>query len=250
MVAKPDRHVYRTNRNGAIGDYAAFRVKPLTIDEIVDAALARDADGPRERSSRVIASDGDFLLRRYVLGSDEISRDFQALGQNWFVDPRTPPLDIFVCGLDEVQDVCRARRIDAVVSLLDPGSRLNRLGAIKGLRLLEISCLDIHDRDDPHAPRMNQAREILRFADSLPAGSRLLVHCFAGVSRSTAVAHALLARQSDPEAAAERLAEIRPGANPNRLLVENFDRLCGWRGRLSDAACRLPVRNADTFEPF
>lgn len=158
------------------------------------------------------------------------------------------PLDILVCGLDEVQDICHAQKIDAIISILDPGMRLNPLGAVKGARLLAISCLDIHDRDDPHAPRMDQAREILCFADSVSAGSRLLVHCFAGVSRSTAVALALLARQSDPDAAAERLAEIRPGANPNRLIAEHFDRLCGWEGRLFTAACRFPYTREK--EPF
>lgn len=87
MVVKSDRPVFQTNRHGAIGDYAAFSVKPSTLDELVAAALSRDAKAINERSSTVVAKEGDFLLRRYVLGSDEISRDFQALDQRWFVAP-------------------------------------------------------------------------------------------------------------------------------------------------------------------
>jgi predicted protein tyrosine phosphatase len=65
----------------------------------------------------------------------------------------------------------------------------------------------------------------------------LLVHCFAGVSRSTAAAVALMSqrnpgREADIFAA---LADIRPQAWPNTVLVAHADRLLGRGGALVEA---------------
>src|SRR3546814_8670076 len=72
------------------------------------------------------------------------------------------------------------------------------------------------------------------------AGSQvrhLLVHCYAGVSRSTAAAIGLMSqrnpgREADIFAA---LADIRPRAWPNTVLVGHADRLLGRGGALVEA---------------
>lgn len=95
-------------------------------------------------------------------------------------------------------------------------------------------CLDIVGTDGLEeselnkAPRPEYLEEIFRFADSVP-GQPLLVHCWAGVSRSTAVALALIVRAihaddcSEDEMmneACEMLLAIRPQAAPNPLVLE------------------------------
>lgn len=95
-------------------------------------------------------------------------------------------------------------------------------------------CLDVVGTDGLeaneliHATRSEHLKEIFRFADSAP-GQPLLVHCWAGVSRSTAVALALIVRAmhgdgcSEDEMvneASEILLAIRPQAAPNPLVLE------------------------------
>ena len=76
-------------------------------------------------------------------------------------------------------------------------------------------------------PRSEHIQAVFRFADSLPE-EPLLVPCWAGVSRSTAVALALIVRgmyldgysqEEIIEQAPELLLGIRPQAAPNPLIL-------------------------------
>ncbi|MCU0776148.1 MAG: hypothetical protein MUF86_00575 [Akkermansiaceae bacterium] len=97
-----------------------------------------------------------------------------------------------------------------------------------------------------HAPRAEHLDEVFRFADSMP-GEPLLVHCWAGVSRSTAVALVLIVRAMHFDGytedeivseACEILLEIRPQAAPNPLVLEiGLSRFMD-----ADSANRLMVR--------
>jgi predicted protein tyrosine phosphatase len=113
-------------------------------------------------------------------------------------------------------------------------------------------CLDVVGTDGMdeselvHAPREKHLDEVFQFADSVP-GQPLLVHCWAGVSRSTGVALALLVRAmhldgySEDEIvnkACEILLEIRPQAAPNPMVLEiGLSRFMD-----ADSAKRLMVR--------
>ena len=69
-----------------------------------------------------------------------------------------------------------------------------------------------------------------------PASGALLVHCYAGISRSTAVAmiaHHL--KTGDPLRAATALRAAAPHAAPNRHIIALADRLLGCNGALIDA---------------
>ncbi len=77
-------------------------------------------------------------------------------------------------------------------------------------------------------PRPEHVQGVFRFADSV-AGEPILVHCWAGVSRSTAVALALIAREMHADGfrleeirkqAPEILLSIRRQAAPNPLILE------------------------------
>jgi predicted protein tyrosine phosphatase len=68
-------------------------------------------------------------------------------------------------------------------------------------------------------------------------GSRaeVLIHCEAGVSRSTAAAlimYTCLLGQGSEREAMDRVLSQRPIANPNRRMVELADKLLGREGRL------------------
>jgi predicted protein tyrosine phosphatase len=107
-------------------------------------------------------------------------------------------------------------------------------------RYHEVICEDREevDPDVPsRPPRVEDVVGILRFVDAHP-GEPVMVHCLAGLSRSTAVALALIVRgmiekggdATKPQLLVERavdlLLQIRPKARPNvlflRLCLEQF----------------------------
>src|SRR5262249_45127474 len=96
------------------------------------------------------------------------------------------------------------------------------------------------DAGDPNGPEGHHAAAIIDFADRAVTASRqqetrLLVHCHAGISRSTASAYIALVRERGLDHAAEAFAEmlrITEQPWPNRSLVDLADRLLAANGRL------------------
>lgn len=119
-----------------------------------------------------------------------------------------------------------------VVSIREPSRPIPN--AIGFREIHTMLCFDIVGTDGMdeneliHAPRAEHLAKVFHFADRVP-GEPLLVHCWAGVSRSTAVALTLIARAmhlhgySEDEMvnqACEILLEIRPQAAPNPLVLK------------------------------
>jgi predicted protein tyrosine phosphatase len=149
-------------------------------------------------------------------------------------------MDVTICGLDEL-GLHRRAGVTHVLSILDPGWP----------EPVEFDLWDRHDRlmlrfydviDDgaPHPPGSDHVAAILRFGLGLPKDRpvRLLVHCHAGVSRSTASAILLMAQRDparDPNEIVDEVARQRPQAWPNLRIVEIGDRLLGRGGALVEA---------------
>lgn len=89
----------------------------------------------------------------------------------------------------------------------------------------------------------DDVRRIIQLADELRSeGGTLLIHCEAGVSRSTATALIMYAHWLGPgreDEAMERVITQRPFAMPNRRMVALADRLLGLDGRLLQARDEL-----------
>jgi len=87
-------------------------------------------------------------------------------------------------------------------------------------------------------------QEIIRLAEDLRSSTgRVLIHCEAGVSRSTAAALIMYACWLGPgneREAMRRVLAQRPIAIPNRRMVELADKLLDRGGRLIDC-CANPV---------
>jgi predicted protein tyrosine phosphatase len=80
---------------------------------------------------------------------------------------------------------------------------------------------------------------IIRLAEGLRSDTgRVLIHCEAGVSRSSAAALIMYACWLGPgreQEAMERVLSQRPVAIPNRRMIELADKLLGRGGRLVEA---------------
>lgn len=89
-------------------------------------------------------------------------------------------------------------------------------------------------------PSAGHAQGIIDFGRQLPRNARVLVHCGAGISRSTAAAF-ILASQAKPRdewGAFQLIKVLRPQAQPNPLLVRFADKLLGAEGRMTECLRR------------
>ncbi|WP_235063038.1 hypothetical protein [Paramagnetospirillum caucaseum] len=80
-------------------------------------------------------------------------------------------------------------------------------------------------------PNLDHAQAILAFGREIPRGGRLLIHCWAGVSRSTASAIMLICQHhgGNERHAIQLVRALRPQAQPNRMLLGFADRILGTR---------------------
>src|SRR5215469_13190440 len=142
--------------------------------------------------------------------------------------PADTPFLITVCGLEELAGHAE-RQISHVLSILDPEQpEPEAFGAYGEHARLELKFHDvIEDAPGLQAPRPEQIAEILAFGCDLlrdPENLRhLLVHCHAGISRSTASMTLLLA-QAQPQLSASgilaQVVHIRSKAWPNLRILE------------------------------
>jgi predicted protein tyrosine phosphatase len=94
---------------------------------------------------------------------------------------------------------------------------------------------DVDDPTLPDAPTLRQIKRILDFTEQIPAKARVLVHCRAGVSRSTATAYAILCQHSPPGSEIENLLHVetlRDLVMPNRLIIRLADNLLKREGKM------------------
>lgn len=148
---------------------------------------------------------------------------------------------IAVCGVSELPATLQAGYTHIVSIRGSVGVRQREIEEV-----LENGCpgalIHVCEFDDVEAaqehakePSIEDIREILAFASLLEENSAILVHCAAGISRSAAVACAILCQSRRPGDEGECLAylgRIRPQAVPNRLIVKLADGILGREGAM------------------
>ena len=150
-----------------------------------------------------------------------------------------------ICGIPELAEH-GAAGVTHVLSILDPDTPdPPAFEAFAPHRRLALRFHDIIEtRPDCVAPQKADVERLLAFGRELTDLSRshLLIHCHAGVSRSTASA-ALILMQARPERPArealEAVSQIRPRAWPNLRILEFGDALLGRNGEIVAAAAAI-----------
>ena len=154
-----------------------------------------------------------------------------------------PHLRLTICGIDEL-DSHSTGGVTHILSILDPGYPEPR--AFAGYDPHHRLTLRFHDIIGPwpgwEAPERSHVEQLVAFGEALDSAgerlSHLLVHCHAGISRSTAAMATLLARHTpvgDEPGIFARVREIRPIAWPNSRMVSFADEILGRGGRLTAA---------------
>jgi predicted protein tyrosine phosphatase len=101
---------------------------------------------------------------------------------------------------------------------------------------LKVQVDDITEHMDGFlAPNDRHIEQVLNFVRNWDRGAPLVVHCYAGISRSTASAFAaacMLNPQRDEISIARQIRAASPIAAPNRLIVSLADKALGRDGRM------------------
>jgi predicted protein tyrosine phosphatase len=154
-----------------------------------------------------------------------------------------------VCGLDEL-DRHSERGVTHVLSILDPG--WPEPEAFEDFDPHFRATLRFHDAIEPDPgvvlPQKSDVDSILAFARDAGDVRHLLIHCHAGISRSTAAMLMILAQahpHESEDAVVDRLLEIRPQAWPNSRMIAFADELLGRNGQLSAAVARIYVKRLE-----
>lgn len=149
------------------------------------------------------------------------------------------PFRVTVCGLEEIGGHCDSG-VSHVLSILDPGWPAPEFGSYGEHARLELRFNDVIESDAPgEPPTTDHVKRVLEFGAGLRDGDHLLVHCHAGVSRSTAAVTLILANARPEQPAHEVMTEvvrIRKPAWPNLRMIELGDRMLGRNGELVAAA--------------
>lgn len=106
----------------------------------------------------------------------------------------------------------------------------------------------VHDINEPGEglihPTEAMIEDILAFGRTWNGEAPMLVHCWAGVSRSSAAAFMLACArcpETDEQAIAQRLRKVSRAATPNALMVALADDLLCRGGRMVDAVRAIGV---------
>ena len=162
---------------------------------------------------------------------------------------------LHVCPLSRLNETVAETRASHVVSLMGADAEVQRPATIAAERHLFIGVSDIVEPLEGYVlPGAEHIEQLLAFVRVWDRRSPLVLHCWAGISRSTAaafIAACALAPEHDETTIAAALREASPSATPNPRFVALADDILNRRGRMVDAI-RAIGRGAEAMEgtPF
>jgi predicted protein tyrosine phosphatase len=160
---------------------------------------------------------------------------------------------IIVCGLQAAQTQIDLHNAKSVIGILGPDMPHPNYNNIENH--LKLTFNDINaDTSGLISPGEQDAKRLIAFVECWDQQKPMLIHCWAGISRSTASAFAalcILRPQQDEIEIAQELRRASPSATPNRLITKHVDQILGRHGRMS-AAVESVGRGANAYEgaPF
>lgn len=157
---------------------------------------------------------------------------------------------VHVSSLGGLAGVAAALPSFDLLTLLSPASEAQDWRALAPRRHEKLSFHDIVvNTPGLVAPDHGIVQAILGFGRGADPQVPMLIHCWAGISRSSAAAY-IIACDRNPgheDAIADELRRRAPSVTPNRLMVAIADDLLARGGRMTAAIARIG-RGADAFE--
>ncbi len=161
---------------------------------------------------------------------------------------------IHVCSLSRLHDTVAATGARHLVSLLGNEDNLTRPLDIPAYNHLWLQLHDISEPRDGHVhPASAHVEQLISFVGRWERASPLVIHCYAGVSRSTAaafVAVCTLNPRRSEAAIAKALRRASPTATPNIRIVALADDILGRNGRMVEAITAIGQGRLAEATPF
>jgi len=152
---------------------------------------------------------------------------------------------IYVCPLARLYDTIQKSGASHIVTLLRLSDRVTRPSHIAAENHLILNVDDIPEPVDGYtAPAEEHVERLIRFAGAWDRTTPIVVHCFAGISRSTAsafVAACTVNPKRDEQEIAWAIRRASRTAQPNVRIVSIADRLLKRQGRM--------IRAVETIGP-
>ena len=146
---------------------------------------------------------------------------------------------IIVCSLSAVEATIAENKPSHLISLLGEETMIATPAAINSENHLKLSMNDISAPQKGYVtPGEAHVERLIRFVGEWPQTSPLLIHCWAGISRSTAAAYITLCLNNpdeDEHILAQILRRASPSATPNKLIIHLADNMLGRNGRMIEA---------------
>lgn len=146
---------------------------------------------------------------------------------------------ILVTPLSAVEESIRRYAPSHMITLLSPEHMIDTPVGLEPDRHLRVGMNDVAETWEAEcAPCVAHVNSIIEFGRSWSGERPMLIHCWAGVSRSMATAYTLLCDKVGPGAELEVARAMRaraPHAFPNPLIVRLADEALGRGGRMVSA---------------
>ncbi|MFA5899966.1 MAG: protein tyrosine phosphatase [Hyphomicrobium sp.] len=166
-----------------------------------------------------------------------------------------PSASIHVCALRHIPEVLQRTGAKHLVSAINADLAPVTPAGLNADRHLKLDMHDIIEHcDGARAPAEEHVGRLIEFVSAWDRQAPLLIHCYAGLSRSTAAAFIALCTLN-PEAPEQLIAQALRRASdtavPNRRFVGLADDFLGRRGRMLAALEAMgPNRIAAECIPF
>jgi predicted protein tyrosine phosphatase len=146
---------------------------------------------------------------------------------------------IHVCSLARLHDTVAETGAQHIVTLMKDVAQVQRPQSVRVDNHLLLNMDDISDPIEGYIlPHEEHVEKLIDFVTTWQRSSPLVVHCYAGISRSTAgafIAACALNPARDEMAIARFIRQASPTAQPNRRLVSLADDILGRNGRMISA---------------
>lgn len=143
---------------------------------------------------------------------------------------------LLVAPLSALDDALTNHRPSHLVSLLSPQHMIVTPDGFDPGRHLKLGVNDVSDpAAGEHPPGREHIDRLITFARAWDGSRPLLIHCWAGISRSMASAYTILCDRLGRDREIEIALAMRrraPHASPNALLVRHADDALGRGGRM------------------
>jgi predicted protein tyrosine phosphatase len=143
---------------------------------------------------------------------------------------------LHVCSLAALPDTVKATGASHILTVMANVAQVQRPQSVLETNHLRVQMDDITEHMDGFlAPSDAHIEKVLNFVRSWDRSAPMVVHCYAGISRSTASAFAaacMLNPRRDEVSIARQIRAASPIASPNRLIVSLADKALGREGRM------------------